>query len=213
MNLGRTVVLAGALMLSTVPALADKIIQYTLDPWHTQVRFTWEHAGFSTPGAAFTDVTGTIQGDQDVPEKSTVDVVIPVKSLDSYVPALNEHLLDSGDFFKAKQYPEITFKSTEITDVNRTARTFKLHGVLTVNGISKPVVLDAKANKVGGHPFYNGAPAAGFDASTMLKRTDFGMGAYVPLVSDELKVVITVEAIETAAYQKKMEEITKKAAH
>lgn len=195
-----------ALLLGAMPVWADKVVVYTIDPGHSQVRFTWEHVGFSHPGAAFTQVTGTISGNQDNPEKSSVEVVIPVSSLDSYIPALNQKLLETGDYFKAKDFPNITFKSTGMLDVNKTSRTFKLLGVLSVNGIAKPVVLDAKANTIGVHPFYDGAPAAGFDAVTILKRSDFGMGAYVPIVSDELKVVITVEAVESAMYEKKQAE-------
>ena len=203
-------ILAASLWCTMSASQADTVVHYTLDPWHTQVRFTWEHVGFSTPGADFTQVTGTIDGDQEHPEKSKVHVVIPLRSLDTYVPALNEHLLDSGAFFKTKQYPDITFDSTAMTHIDEQARTFDLEGILTVNGISKPVVLHAHANKIGPHPFYNNAPAAGFDATTTLKRSDFGVGAYVPLVSDALKVTITVEAIESKAYAKKMAEETKK---
>ena len=159
MKLLRGLLLGGALLTAALPALADKIITYTIDPSHTQVRFTWTHAGFSNPGAVFTDVTGTIQGDQDAPEKSTVSVSIPVTSLNSFVPLLNEHLLQSGDYFKAKDFPVITFQSTGMSDIDKTNRTFKLAGTLTINGISKPVVLNAKANTVGPHPFYDGAPA------------------------------------------------------
>lgn len=207
----RALLLGAALLTAATTALADKVITYTIDPQHSQVRFTWTHAGFSNPGAVFTDVTGTIQGDQDAPEKSTVDVSIPVMSLDSFVPLLNEHLLQSGDYFKSKDFPVITFKSTGMTDIDKTNRTFKLLGTLTVNGISKPVVLNAKANNVGPHPFYDGAPAAGFDATTTLMRSDYGMGNYVPLVSDQLTVNITVEAVESVMYAKKQAEWKKSA--
>ncbi len=207
MRMFKTLALSSALVLAAGSSLADQVITYKLDPWHTQVRFTWHHLGFSTPGADFTDVTGTVQGDQDHPELSSVNVVIPVKSLDTYVPALNEHLIDSGEFFKTQQYPNITFKSTGMSHIDTKARTFDLQGVLTVNGISKDVVLHAHANKVGPHPFYHDAPAAGFDATTTLKRSDFGMTEYVPMVSDELDVHITVEAIEAQAFDRKMAEI------
>jgi polyisoprenoid-binding protein YceI len=206
MMIARTAALATALMLAAAPALADRIIRYTIDPSHSQVRFTWSHAGFSTPGAAFTDVTGDIEGNQDHPEKSSVSVVIPVSSLDAYVPALTEHLLNKGDFFKSKEFPVITFKSTGMTDIDQSRRTFKLLGKLTVNGFTKDVLLDARANTVGGHHFYDNAPAAGFDATTTLKRSDYGMGAFVPIVSDDLNVVITVEAVESVMYEKKQAE-------
>lgn len=206
MKLIRGLLLGGALLATTLPALADKIVTYTIDPGHSQVRFTWFHAGFSNPGAVFTDVSGTIQGNQDAPEKSSVNVSFPLRSLNTFVPALNEHLLDSGEWFNTKAYPTVTFVSTGISELDKDKKTFKLHGTLTVNGKSKDVVLDAKANTIGPHPFYDGAPAAGFDATTTLKRSDYGMGAYVPIVSDDLKVVITVEAVESVMYDKKQAE-------
>jgi polyisoprenoid-binding protein YceI len=202
----RHLALFAAMALASLPAHADKVVSYTIDPTHTQVIFRWAHAGFSHPGAVFTNVTGTLQGDQDAPEKSSVDVTIQVNSLDAFVPLLTSRLVDSGDYFKAKEFPTVTFKSTGMSDVDRGRRTFKLAGILTINGISKPVVLDVKANTIGSHPFYDGAPAAGFDASTTVLRSQFNIGPNVPIVSDEIKVGITVEAVETTMYERKQAE-------
>lgn len=201
MKLLRQIALAAALAATSAAALADTIVTYTIDPTHTQVSFTWNHVGFSMPGAVFADVSGSIEGNQDNPEKSSVTLSIPVKSLDSHVPLLNEHLIESGDYFKSKEFPEITFRSTALRDVNRDAGTFTLVGELTVNGIAREVVLDAKLNKAGAHPFYDNALAAGFNASTRIRRSDFGMGKYVPVVSDELDVRVTVEAVEAGAFK------------
>lgn len=195
-----------AFLVLALPALADQIITYTIDPQHSQVRFSWLHSGFSHPGAAFKQVTGTIVGNHDHPELSTVAVSIAVNSLDTYVDILDDRLLNSGDYFKTKEFPTITFKSTGMTDVDRARRSFRLQGVLTVNGISKPVVLNCRANLIAGDIFYDGAPAAGFDASTTLMRSDYGMGKYAPMVSDELAVFVTVEAVESTMYAKKQAE-------
>ncbi|MGH8491551.1 MAG: YceI family protein [Moraxellaceae bacterium] len=201
MKLFRHMMLAAALAATSTTALADKIVAYTIDPTHSFVSFSWNHVGFSTPSAVFKAVTGTIQGNQDSPEKSSVEVSFPLRSLDTFVPLLNEHLLDSGDWFKTEKFPTVTFKSTGIKDADKKSQNFKLLGDLTVNGVTKPVVLNAHLNKAGPHPFYGDAPAAGFDATTTLKRSDFGVGNYAPMVSDELKVTITVEAIEAKAFQ------------
>lgn len=205
MKLIRDLVIAGTLASAALPALADKLVTYTIDPTHTQVYFSWSHVGFSSPGAVFREVTGSIQGNHDVPESSSVEISIPVRSVDSFVPLLNEHLISSGDYFKTAEHPTITFKSTGIRDVQRKRRTFTLLGNLTVNGITKPVKLLAKANTIGPHPFYDNAAAAGFEATTTLRRSDFNMGKYTPVVSDDLAVRITVEAIEAKAYQKALE--------
>lgn len=185
--------------------LADKVVNYTIDPGHSFVHFSWGHAGFSHPTADFTQVTGTIMGNQQHPEKSSVVVSMPVQGLDSHVPLLNEHLINSGDYFKTKEFPDVTFKSTGIRNLDKKLNTFQLLGDLTVNGISKPVVLAVILNKAGPHPFYEGADAAGFNASTKINRSDFGVDKYVPIVSDELRVSITLEAIEAVAYQKMLD--------
>ncbi|MCC2637548.1 MAG: hypothetical protein K0Q68_1267 [Moraxellaceae bacterium] len=201
MKLLRQIALVAALATTSAAALADNIVTYTIDPTHTQVSFSWSHVGFSTPGAVFAEVSGSIEGNQDNPEKSSVTLSIPVKSLDSHVPLLNEHLIESGDYFKSKEFPDVTFRSTALRDVNREAGTFTLVGELTVNGIAREVTLEAKLNKAGPHPFYDNALAAGFNASTRIKRSDFGMGKYVPVVSDELDVRVTVEAVEAGAFK------------
>ncbi|MBL7251272.1 YceI family protein [Alloalcanivorax marinus] len=195
---------AAALFTLATPALADTT-EYTLDPGHTQVRFSWNHFGFSVPEANFNDISGTLTADPDNPTDARVDVTIQVDSIDTHVPLLNEHLLNKPEFFKAKEHPTITFKSTGIRNVADDRQSFDLVGDLTVNGITKQVVLDATVNKVGEHPMYDGATAAGFNATTTLKRSDFGMDAYVPAVSDELDVRITVEAVEADAFAKKQE--------
>ena len=128
-----------------------------------------------------------------------------MKSVDSFVPLLNEHLINSGDYFKTADFPTITFRSTGIRDVQQKKRNFTLLGDLTVNGITRAVKLQAKANTIGPHPFYDNAAAAGFQATTTIRRSDFGMGKYAPIVGDDLTVTITVEAIESQAYQKALD--------
>tara|TARA_R110001606_G_scaffold83958_2_gene191240 strand:+ start:77814 stop:78482 length:669 start_codon:yes stop_codon:yes gene_type:complete len=178
--------------------------EYTLDPGHTQVRFSWSHFGFSVPEANFNEIRGTIKADPDAPENATLDVTIPVAGLDTHVPLLNEHLLNKPEFFKAEAHPNITFKSNQIRNISEDKKHFDVVGILTVNGISNQVVLATTVNKVGEHPMYDGAPAAGFNATTTIKRSDYGMKAYVPAVSDELQVRITAEAIDADAYAKKI---------
>lgn len=172
---------------------------YTLDPNHTQTLFTWNHFGFSNPTANFNQVNGTLVFDAADPAKSSVDVTIPVASIDTHVPALDEHL-KQADFFDAVKYPTITFKSTHVEPGNK-PDTFKVTGNLTVHGVTKPVILLATLNKRGEHAMRK-APAIGFDATTTLKRSDFGLGAYVPAVSDAVHVHVTTEAIDTAAAKK-----------
>lgn len=180
-----------ALLLSllTVPAFAEPV-DYKIDPTHTTVLATWNHFGFSNPSANFGGAEGTIRYDADDVAASSVEVTLPLASLDSFVPKLDEHLR-SGDFLDAAKYPTITFKSTKVEAAGDQA--LKVTGDLTVHGVTRPATLDVKLNKTGEQPMLK-VPAIGFDATTTLKRSEFGVGQYVPMVSDEVQIRITTEA-------------------
>ncbi len=180
--------LALALGSAALAAHADPV-SYKLDPNHTMVIFSWSHFGFSHPVAELGLGEGTLVFDEKDPAKSSVEVTLPLERLDTHVAKLDEHQ-KTPDFFDAEKYPVITFKSTRV-EAKGSGR-YKVTGDLTVHGVTRPVVLDAKLNKVGEHPMLK-AQAIGFDATTTLKRSEFGVGAYVPNVSDEIKVQITTE--------------------
>jgi polyisoprenoid-binding protein YceI len=183
----RYVLLAG-LLGAAVSAQAAPVT-YQLDPGHTMVLFSWNHFGFSNPTADIGITQGTVVFDQKNPSKSTIDVTMPLSALDTHVPALDKHLKEA-DFFDADKFPTITFKSTSVQLLS--GNHYKVIGDLTVHGVTKPVTLNATLNQVGEHPMTK-AQSIGFDASGTLKRSDFGVGAYVPKVSDEIKLHITTE--------------------
>ncbi|MDR2011803.1 MAG: YceI family protein [Rhodanobacter sp.] len=187
----RRIALAAALV--TTPAFAGT---YTLEPTHTEITIGWNHFGFSNPSAQFSKVEGTLEFDQANPTKASVNVTIPISSVDSHVAKLDKHL-QSPDFLDAAKYPNATFKSTKVEAEG--ANKLKVTGDLSLHGVTKPVVLDVTINKVGEHPMRKAA-AAGFDATTTIKRSDFGISKYVPMVSDDLSVHITTEAIDAKAY-------------
>ncbi|HEY0502046.1 MAG TPA: YceI family protein, partial [Lysobacter sp.] len=105
--------------------------------------------------------------------------------------AFNEHLR-SADFFDAEKFPEITFASTKVEAAGDNK--LRVFGDLTVHGVTKPVVLDVTINKIADHPMSKRA-AAGFDATTTIKRSDFGVDKYAPNVSDDVTIRITTEAM------------------
>jgi len=163
---------------------------YALDPRHTDVIAQWNHFGFSNPSLHFGQVEGQIVYDADNIAASSVEATIPLAGLEAYTQAFNEHLR-SADFFAADQFPTISFKSTAVEAAG--TNQLKVTGDLTIKGITKPAVLDVTINGFGEHPMSK-RPTAGFDAVTTIKRSDFDMGAYVPNVSDEIKLRITTEA-------------------
>ena len=162
---------------------------YQLDPTNTDVLAQWTHFGFSQPSAHFGISEGTLVYDAADVGKSSVQVTMPITGMNSFVAKLDEHLA-SGDFFDAAKFPNATFKSTSVA----AAGTNKLivTGDLTIKDITKPVTLDVTLNGAGEHPMLK-KQAIGFSATATIKRSDFGVGAYAPNVSDEVQLRITTE--------------------
>jgi polyisoprenoid-binding protein YceI len=181
--------LALAGLLGAAVSVQAAPVTYKLDPSHTMVLFSWNHFGYSNPTADFGLGEGTLVFDEQHPAASSVQVSLPLAMLDTHVPALDKHLKEP-DFFNADKYPVVTFKSTAVQPLG--GNKFKVTGNLTVHGVTKVVVLDATLNKIGPHPMSK-AQSIGFDATASIKRSDFGMGAYVPNVSDAVNIRITTD--------------------
>ncbi|QNU15448.1 YceI family protein [Thermomonas sp. XSG] len=162
---------------------------YQLDPTHTDVLAQWTHFGFSQPSAHFGISDGTLVYDAADVTKSSVQVTMPITGIDSFVDKLDEHLA-SGDFFDAGKFPNATFKSTSVAAAGTNKLT--VTGDLTIKDITKSVTLDVTLNGAGEHPMLK-KQAIGFSATATIKRTDFGVGAYAPNVSDDVQLRITTE--------------------
>lgn len=164
--------------------------KYVLDASHSQIVFSYDHLGFSTTYGMFSGFEGDIMFDQEDPAASSVSVSMPVMSMFTGWEARDGHLL-SDDFFGAVEGDMVTFTSTGIEVTGET--TALITGDLTMNDVTKSVVLDAKMNQVGEHPMQKKA-WAGFDATTTLLRSDFNVGNFAPFISDEVAVMISLEA-------------------
>jgi polyisoprenoid-binding protein YceI len=175
----------------TTPALATSG-DYVLDASHSQIVFTYDHLGYSTTYGMFSGFEGEIFFNQEDPAASSVNVSFPVRTMLTGWEGRFEHFM-SADFFAAAEDEMVTFTSTSIEVTGED--TALITGDLTLNGITKPVVLDAKLNQVGDHPMAN-KPWAGFDATTTLIRSDFEVGNFAPFVSDEVEVMISIEAMK-----------------
>lgn len=179
-----------AAALST-PAFAASE-SYVLDPSHSQIVFSYDHLGYSTNFGMFSGFEGEINFDQEDPAASSVSVSFPVRSMLTGWEARFEHFM-SEDFFGAGDDELVTFTSTSIEVTGDD--TALITGDLTLNGVTKAVVLDASLNQVGDHPMAN-KPWAGFDATTTVLRSDFEVGAFAPFVGDEVEIMISVEAMK-----------------
>lgn len=169
--------------------------KFALDASHSQVVFSYNHLGFSTTTGMFSGFEGEIMFDEAEPANSSVSVSMPVMSMFTGWEAREAHFM-SGDFFGAEEGDLVTFTSTgiEVTGEN----TAKITGDLTMNDVTKSVVLDATLNQLAPYPFgpNQGKPTLGIDATTTLMRSDFNLGAFAPAVSDEVNVVISIEALK-----------------
>ena len=190
----RLAIAVGAL-LAAAPVYA---VTYTFEPQHTQGVIRWNHLGFANPTAQFNNVEGTLEFDAADPARSSVVVTIPLTSMSTGVPDLNDDFR-SSDFFDLEKFPTATFKSNKV-EKGAAPGTLKVAGDLSLHGITKPVALDVTLNKIGTNP-RNKVATVGFEAIATLKRSDFGLGLYVPQVSDEIQIHITAEAAEKNAYE------------
>lgn len=186
--------LAASLVLAAAPLYATT---YTIEPDYTQAVFRWSHLGFSNPAAQLSQGQGTLEFDPANPTRAAVNVTIALSSLNTGVPALDEHLR-SEDFFEVAKFPTATFRSTKVEQGTGKDR-LKVTGELNLHGVTKPVTLDVTVLKIGANPRTQ-LPTVGFEASTTLKRSDFGLGAFVPQVSDEIRLQLSSQAVEAKGY-------------
>ena len=192
----RPLMLAASLVVASLPLHATT---YTLEPNYTQGVFRWDHLGFSSPAAQFAQGQGTLEFDRAAPNRSSVQVTIPLSTLSTGVPDLDEDFR-SPSFFDTTRFPVATFKSTRVEQGAGMDR-LEVTGELSLHGVTRAVTLEVTIVKIGTNA-RTGVPTIGFDAMTTLKRSDFGLGKYVPQVSDAIQMHLTVQAAEAKAYAK-----------
>ena len=194
----RTVALVSAvaavLAASAQPSPAGDLMKaegghYTIDKSHAKIVFSINHLGFSTYYGNFNDFAGSLDLDPAAPAKSALSVTINVAGIVTTNRALDKKL-KSDAFFDVAKFPEATFKSTAIEVTGE--GTGKLTGDLSLHGVTKPVTLDVTFNGSGTPPMTK-IYVAGFDAVGTLKRSDFGIKNFVPLVGDDVKLLISCE--------------------
>lgn len=164
---------------------------FNIDPAHTAPHFEYSHFGYSNQLHSFDKTSGKIVFDRAA-KTGSVDITIDAKSVNTGFPLLNEHIQDA-DFFDTAKYPVITFKSTSVTfDGDKPVA---VEGELTVKDVTKPVTLTVTSFQEMQHPMLK-KDAIGANAVTKVKRTEFNMGKYAPYVSDDVNLIINVEAIK-----------------
>lgn len=166
-------------------------VTLTLDNKHSYVLWTIKHLGFSTQAGKWY-AQGELVLDKDHLNKSKVNVTINVANIVTGLPDFDAHLKGKL-FFNTEKFPTATFVSDKVQVLGKNKA--KVHGMLTLLGVTKPVVLNVTLNKVGINPV-NNKNTAGFSATASIKRSDFGMTTLLPDVSDVVNLEIGVEASE-----------------
>lgn len=162
---------------------------WTFDQSHTRIGFSVDHLGYSTTHGQFEDFKGTVQYDPKKPADTKVSFSIDTDSIDTGWDARDEHL-EKPEFFNVEKFPTMTFESTQVKMQGKNKA--KVTGNLTLLGVTKPVTLDVVLKKHAPSPITK-KDTIGFQATTSIKRSDFGMTAYVPAVGDRIPVLIDAE--------------------
>ena len=181
-------ILAGLGTSSLAPA-ARAAETYAVDPVHSSISFGISHAGISDIHSRFNDFSGKFVIDKDDPSKSTFALDIKVASVDTNNAKRDEHLR-APDYFNAKQFPTLSFKSTK---VKATDAGYEVTGDLTLHGVTKPVTLTLK----GGHKvveFPKGTPRIGVTSSVTIKRSEFDMKTELGALGDDVHIIVGLEA-------------------
>lgn len=166
---------------------------YKVDSAHTQVAFTVNHLGFNAYHGIFGDITGSLTLDPAKPDASKLSIEIPMSGIVTTSKALTDHLL-KPDFFDAAKFPTARFESTSVVASGTSA---VITGNLTIKGVTKPVTFNAQFIGAGPNPMSK-AETVGFEATTSINRSDFGISYGVPMVSDKVDLRITA-AFEKAS--------------
>lgn len=164
---------------------------YTIDNTHTFPRFSYNHLGYSTQESHFDKTTGTITLDTEA-RTGAVNVVVDTTSVNTGSTVFNSHI-QGADFLDTAQYPTATFMSTKMNFNGE--QVASVDGVLTLKGVNLPIRFTVTSFQCLLNPIHL-KNACGANATAVVKRTDFNMGKYAPLVGDEVTITLAIEAIK-----------------
>lgn len=176
-------------LASTMSISAFAADSYTIDSRHTFPSFEISHFGFSNQRGRFNHTAGKVTMDT-VAKTGSIDVTIDVATIDTGLAELEKHLL-TEDFFDAAKHPTITFKSNKLKFEGD--KLVSAEGDFTLHGVTKPVTMKLDHFQCGLHPMLK-KPHCGANATTIIKRSEYGIAKYVPAVGDDVKITIQVEA-------------------
>ncbi|MER3547398.1 MAG: polyisoprenoid-binding protein [Rhodanobacteraceae bacterium] len=190
-----------------VPAAAlARVLSYRIDPVHTQVLFSVDHDGYSFPVGRMKVKAGWLQFDEKDWSDAKVVVDVDANSVDLGDKDWDDAVTGKR-FLDAKEYPLVHFESTSVE--KNDAQHGRLHGNLTLRGVTRELSIPFTLNRVGATIFAGLQTLAGFSAQTTLDRTQFGMTAFPKAVGTQVKLQLEVEAILDQDAQREYESAMK----
>jgi polyisoprenoid-binding protein YceI len=190
-HLRSRVLLASVCLLGTDVGAAESN-RYTLDPVHTRIALTVDHAGFSKAIGTVSGSSGTLIFDPDHWQDAELKAQIPVTRIDFGDVRWNKAVL-AGNLLDADNHPSAEFVSTRVEPLAPDRAS--IHGTLTLHGVSREIVLDTKLNAAKRHPLPPFRRTIGFSATTSISRKAFGIDAWPSVIGDTIELRIEVEAI------------------
>lgn len=175
--------------LSQIVSDPTKVLSgtYSFDRDHTQVSFSVLHFGFTHYSGIFSGITGSVSLDTQEMQNTKMSVDIPTASVMTTSPKLNDEL-KGKEWFNSEQFPKAHFDSTKI--LRTSDNTATVEGNLTLRGVTKPETL--KVHFIGaGVNMMSKKYTAGFEATAVIKRSDFGVKMFVPYVEDDVELRIS----------------------
>lgn len=178
------------LVLLLSVAMVQAADKYAIDNVHTAVIFKINHLGVSNSYGRFDDVAGSFTWDDKDPKAISVDLVIKADKVNTNAEKRDQHLV-GPDFFNAKQFPVIAFKSKSVT---KDGKGFKVTGALTMHGVTKDISFNFVKVGEGKDPYGNFR--LGGETTFTVKRSDFGMNYMVPNLGDDVVITVSLEGIK-----------------
>ena len=190
-NLCQSLIITAGLVF-TVPVMAalTEAGSYRVDLAHTNVGFKVSHLGISLVVGRFNMISGDIEFAPG--GNSSVEIEIDTASVDTNNQRRDNHLR-SGDFFNVNSFPKMRFSSSDVL-LNESGDPLEIRGTLTLHGVTQSVILKVKT--LGAGKGFRGMSRVGFEATTTIKRTDFGMDKFLAVAGDEVDIIINVEVIK-----------------
>ncbi len=163
---------------------------YEVEKNHAFAIFRVKHLNTGFTYGRFKEMSGAITWDNAKPEAGSIEISIEAASVDTGIEKRDQHLR-TADFFDAKQYPTLGFKSTAIKKVDD--ENFEVAGNLTIHGVTKPVTVKVAKTGEGKDPF--GGYRIGFETVFTIKRSDYSMAGLPGAVGDDITITLATEGL------------------